>query len=170
MLAHPELRYAFSGQNLQGHRLHLWSRSLERPAKVLADVLFEVRRNLDMTHIRWMIQWSDIIVLQYSSRVEQMHEAAVCVGVELIDDRDYFVLECTALDIRVSHSAETLPQSEQNDLSFGVLVVDFVDQLNIGCGELSRGDVIAWISIVCAWRMSAPCHNGTAEIVSVYLD
>jgi len=103
-----------------------------------------------MTHIRWMIQWSDIVVLQYPSSIEQMHEAAVSVGVEMIDHRDYFVLECTALDIGVSYSAETLPQGEQDNLSFGVLAVDFVDQLNVGCGELGRGDVVSGISIVCA--------------------
>ena len=97
-----------------------------------------------------MIQRSDIIMLQDPSRVEQMHEAAVRIGVEMIDDCDYFVLECAALDIRVSHRTEALPECEQDDLSFGVLIVDFVDELNVGCGEFGRGDVVSGIGIVCA--------------------
>jgi len=101
-----------------------------------------------MTHIRWMVQWSDIIVLQYPRSVEQMHETGVCGSVEMIDDRDYLALKCAALDIRVPHSTEALPECEQDDLSFGVLIVDFVDELNVGCGKLGGGDVVDGISIV----------------------
>lgn len=89
-------------------------------------------------------------MLQDPSSVEQVHEASVRVGVEMIDDRDYFAFKCAALDIRISHSTEALPECEQNDLSFGVLAVDFVDELDVGCGVLGRGYVVSGISIVCA--------------------
>jgi len=107
-----------------------------------------------MTHVRWMVQWSYVIVLQYPSSVEQMHKAAVRVGIEMIDHRANFVLKRAALNIGISHSTKALPKCEKDDLGFGVLVVDFVDELNVGCGEFGRGDVIHRISIVCAWRKS----------------
>jgi len=90
-------------------------------------------------------------VLQYPCSVEKVHEAAVRVGVEMTDDTDDFALKRATLDVGISYSAKALPECEQDDLSFWVLSVDFVDELNVGCGELGRGDVINGISIVRAW-------------------
>jgi len=48
--------------------------SVENPVELQFDILNQVARNLDMSSIRGVILWSNIIVLQQSRGVEIMNE------------------------------------------------------------------------------------------------
>lgn len=43
---------------------------------------------------------------------------------------------------------EAFPQREHCDLAFGPLSVDIVNELDVACGELGRGDVADWVEVV----------------------
>lgn len=52
----------------------LGSGSIQGPAELQRDVLYQVARDLDLADIRRMPLWRDVVVLKDACGVEEMHE------------------------------------------------------------------------------------------------
>ena len=92
---------------IQRMTLDLWPRRPEHPIKRQFHILQQMARDLNMPHIRWMVQRANIIVLQNPRRVEVVHVPGVGeVVVHVLDLRE----EAGTLCVGVAYGGEAGPE------------------------------------------------------------
>lgn len=154
--------------------LHLWPSLLEDPPKGKLDVLHQMASQLDMSNISWVIQWSNIVMLQDTGSIEVVHKTFATTFIEraIVEIADYIlndVQEAGTLLPRVTHLAEAGPETDDNDLGFRPALMHLVDQLDIRVVELLMGDIVAGIVVIsadvdhrnvcCRMRREVPVRN-----------
>ena len=130
--------------------LHLRARRAEHPTEVQLDVLQQVTRQLDVSHVGRVVLRADVVVLHDAGGVEVVHEvlARVVPGAEVLVDALDLGDEAAALRVGVAHRAEAFPQREKDDLRPGPDGVHFFDELDVAAVELAGGDVVGGVVVV----------------------